>query len=214
MTVAKLTKTSQKNQPSDGLVLELQNVSKSFGGLKVLEDVSFNLAEGETLVLTGPSGIGKSTLLRLIAGLDRAYTGKISIIGALAMVFQEPTLLPWISVVKNMTIATGADDKLTLAALRSVGLESKANAYPNDLSLGQQRRLSLARAFLKKPDVLLMDEPFVSLDSELSDEMMSVYEQLRQDTGVATILVTHSEREAQRLGDRILTLTGQPATLT
>ncbi len=187
--------------------------SKSFADQDILRSVAFDLSQGETLVLCGPSGVGKSTLLRVISGLDQDYEGTIDMQGTLSMVFQEPTLLPWVTVAQNLTLTTGATDGDVMDMLASVGLSEKSSAYPNDLSLGQQRRLALARAFVVKPDILLMDEPFVSLDAALSDEIMSVFEKLRSDTDVATILVTHSAAEADRLGDRILTLEGAPATI-
>ncbi len=195
------------------IVLRLDLRSKTFGATHILKDVSFALSRGETLVLRGPSGVGKSTILRLISGLDTEFDGNIQLQDKLSIAFQEPTLLPWCNVVENLTIIEGVDEKMTLEALASVGLREKVNAFPNDLSLGQQRRLALARAFVIKPDVLLMDEPFVSLDDRLSDDVIGVYEKLRSETGVSTLLVTHNEREAARLGDRILTLAGQPATL-
>ncbi len=129
------------------------------------------------------------------------------------MVFQEPTLLPWRSVLANITIATGVSDAVAMAALTDVGLGSRAADFPNRLSLGQQRRLSLARAFAVKPALLLMDEPFVSLDPELADEMMRLFMALRESVTVTTILVTHVEAEARRLADRIVTLAGAPARI-
>lgn len=194
-------------------VLNVDVQSKFFADQDVLRAVEFDLSQRETLVLCGPSGVGKSTLLRVISGLDTDFKGSVAKQGTLSMVFQEPTLLPWVTVAQNLILTTGASARDVSDMLTSVGLGSKAGAYPNDLSLGQQRRLALARAFIVKPDILLMDEPFVSLDHALSDDIMSVFEALRSDTDVATILVTHSIQEADRLGDRILTLGGSPATL-
>ena len=129
------------------------------------------------------------------------------------MVFQEPTLMRWRSVAENLRITLGLGPAGIDKALDEVGLAGRGDAFPDQLSLGQQRRLSLARAFAGKPDVLLMDEPFVSLDADLSDEMMSLFERLRDSHPVATLLVTHAIPEAERLATRILELSGQPARL-
>ena len=212
MTVTPLDKPAFDHKAARS-VLRVDLRSKAFADQDILHSVAFDLSQGETLVLCGPSGVGKSTLLRVISGLDQSFEGTVDIQGTLSMVFQEPTLLPWVTVSQNLVLTTGASEVDVLDILTSVGLDSKAAAYPNDLSLGQQRRLALARAFVVKPDILLMDEPFVSLDHALSEDIMSVFEKLRTDTGVATILVTHSTTEAARLGDRILTLGGSPATL-
>ncbi len=180
----------------------------------MLRDVALQMARGETLALVGPSGIGKSSLLRVIAGIDAGQDAICTLRGTCAMVFQEPTLLPWRSVADNIRVTTGVSDKVVDAALRDVGLDGRGADYPSQLSLGQQRRLSLARAFAVTPDLLLLDEPFVSLDPELAQEMMALFAQLRAQHDVATILVTHVADEAQKLASRIVTLGGSPATIT
>ncbi|WP_299044832.1 ABC transporter ATP-binding protein [uncultured Tateyamaria sp.] len=194
-------------------LLDLRLRGLAYQGKPVLRNVSLRLAPGETLALVGPSGIGKSSLLRVIAGLEAKYDGDCALNGTCAMVFQEPTLLPWRTVAQNVALTTGASDSAVNTALTEVGLGPRALDFPNQLSLGQQRRLALARAFAVKPDLLLMDEPFVSLDPDLVREMMVLFEQLRARHGVATILVTHVADEAQHLADRIVTLGGTPATI-
>lgn len=179
----------------------------------MLGPLSLNVERGDTLALTGPSGIGKTSLLRIIAGLEARYQGSFTVNGRAAMVFQEPTLLPWRSVQDNITIPTGITTLEARAALAEVGLAARAGDFPNTLSLGQQRRLSLARAFAVKPDLLLMDEPFVSLDPALVEEMMALFASLRAAHKVTTILVTHVEAEAKRLANRILTLGGPPGQI-
>ncbi|MEM9797452.1 MAG: ABC transporter ATP-binding protein [Pseudomonadota bacterium] len=186
----------------------------SLGGAEILGEIAFDVAPGETLVLVGPSGIGKSTLLRVIAGLETPGAGRIDRPEAVSMVFQEPVLLPWRTVLQNVTLPTGVAEGAAMARLAEVGLAEKAMDWPGTLSLGQQRRLSLARAFAADPTLLLMDEPFVSLDPNLADGMMKLFARLRETYGVTTILVTHSEAEAAKLGDRILTLGGLPARIT
>ncbi|WP_424975042.1 ABC transporter ATP-binding protein [Dinoroseobacter sp. S124A] len=182
-------------------------------GTLVLGGFDLTLRAGETLAITGPSGVGKSTLLRILAGLETRYTGTLQMPDRVAMVFQEPTLLPWRSARDNIRLATGLSSAGALDALAEVGLADHASQYPTQMSLGQQRRLSLARAFGSAPDVLLLDEPFVSLDPELAEEMMVLFARLRAARGLATVLVTHVEAEAKMLASRIVTLSGSPARL-
>ena len=204
---------SSTNPKADPVCLRLDLERAGPAGAAVLGPVSLTLAQGETLALTGPSGIGKTTLLRVIAGLEPSYEGLRQVPDRIAMVFQEPVLMPWRTAAQNLTIAAG----LTLAQaeewLASVGLAGLGGRFPGQLSLGQQRRLSLARAFAAKPGLMLMDEPFVSLDPAMADEMMGLFETLRNAQPVSTILVTHAPAEAARLATRTLRLEGAPARL-
>ncbi|GAB4513095.1 MAG: ATP-binding cassette domain-containing protein [Roseibium sp.] len=188
--------------------------AKSFGKTRILKEVSFELKPGECLAILGPSGIGKSTLLRLVAGIDRDFDGKISRPDAIAVVFQEPTLLPWRSAIDNLRIVhPGLSEAAAIEALGKVGLEDKARLFPGQLSLGQQRRLSLARAFAGRPELLILDEPFVSLDEATGAEMMELTKALIAETAPATLFVTHDKEEARQLADRTLVLAGTPATV-
>jgi ABC-type nitrate/sulfonate/bicarbonate transport system ATPase subunit len=193
--------------------LSLSLHAASHNGAPVLGGLVLHVKAGETVAITGPSGIGKTTLLRIVAGLHREWQGKLGLPGRLAMVFQDPILLPWRTAAQNLTLTTGCNPEEAAAMLAEVGLEGLSHRFPGALSLGQQRRLSLARAFAARPDVLLMDEPFVSLDPALADEMMALFERLRATHPLATLLVTHSEPEATRLASRILVLGGAPATI-
>ena len=195
-------------------VLDLALNTLQLGGAPILKDIHLSVPKGQTLALVGPSGIGKSSLLRIIAGLETSYQGRCNVAGKSAIVFQEPTLLPWRSTRDNICIATGVTPAAADTALADVGLQDRGDAYPNRLSLGQQRRLSLARAFAVQPDLLLMDEPFVSLDPALVAEMMQLFKTLQAAHDVTTILVTHVQEEAQALADRIITLAGKPATIS
>jgi NitT/TauT family transport system ATP-binding protein len=198
----------------EGRVIRVNIIRKAFDATEVLRDVFFSVDKGETVAIRGPSGVGKTTLLRLVAGIDTDFDGRIERPEALAIVFQEPTLLPWRSVLQNISLVHPAlGDTAVLAALAKVGLDDKADLFPGQLSLGQQRRLSLARAFAARPDLLILDEPFVSLDAKLADEMLGLTESLIAEFRPATIFVTHAEAEARRLADRVLTLGGAPATL-
>lgn len=187
---------------------------KSFGATPVLGRVAFELGQGETLAILGPSGIGKSTLLRIVAGLDTAFEGTVCRPERLAIVFQEPTLLPWRTALRNLTLVhPDLSDTAAAEMLERVGLGDKAGLFPGQLSLGQQRRLALARAFAGTPELLILDEPFVSLDPDLAAAMLALTERLIAELRPATLFVTHARPEAERLAGRILELGGHPATL-
>lgn len=193
--------------------MRLEIDGRAFGGRQVLGRVSLSLARGERVALLGPSGIGKTTLMRIVAGLDRGFQGRREVPERLAMVFQEPTLLPWRSAAANLTLPTGTSAAEAARLMAAVGLAGREAAYPRQLSLGQQRRLALARAFAARPDILLMDEPFASLDAETAGRMLDLTDRLLGDSGAGLILVTHDPAHAARLGARALTLSGAPATL-
>lgn len=193
--------------------MRLDLTARSFGPRPILGPVSLTVGEGQRVALLGPSGVGKTTLLRIIAGLDRDFAGTRAAPERLAMVFQEPTLLPWRTALANLTLPTGATRAEAAALMAQVGLAGREAAYPRQLSLGQQRRLSLARAFAARPGILLMDEPFASLDEATRDRMLDLTAQLLDSSGAGLILVTHDPAEAARLGARPLTLSGSPATL-
>ncbi|SPH24899.1 Aliphatic sulfonates import ATP-binding protein SsuB [Defluviimonas aquaemixtae] len=196
-------------------MIEVDIASKAFGAEEVLRDVRFSVAPGEVLAILGPSGIGKSTLLRIAAGIDRDFRGKVKRPERAAMVFQEPVLMPWRTVAENLSLVhPGLGRDGTLAALDRVGIADKADQFPRQLSLGQQRRVALARAMAEAPEVLFMDEPFVSLDPDTAEEMLALTERLIAEVRPATLFVTHSEAEARRLATRILRLTGRPATIS
>lgn len=187
--------------------------SKSFGPNQVLGHISLTIGKGEVVALTGPSGIGKSTFARILCGLDKRYNGQITDVGRVGFVFQEPTLLPWRSLIDNITLVTGCDAQAARTALDQVELGDRISDYPNQLSLGQQRRVGLARALAAKPQTLVLDEAFASLDEATAARMRSLTRRVLEGTGFSTILVTHNLEEAVELADRVLVLDGNPAEI-
>src|SRR5215471_4219745 len=188
----------------------------SGGKLYVLGEFALVLGNGEVGALVGPSGCGKTTLLRIIAGLDPDYEGTVQLPdhGKLGMVFQEPRLLPWRTLEQNVRLAApGAGDQTLDALFRSLGLEAHRHHYPGELSLGLARRVALARAFAVEPDLLLLDEPFVSLDDALAARLREELAELVNRRPVTTLLVTHNVDEAAGLADRLLLLSMGPARI-
>ncbi|RVU38218.1 ABC transporter ATP-binding protein [Hwanghaeella grinnelliae] len=186
---------------------------KKFGGAQILDWIEMSVGAGEIVALTGPSGIGKTTLLRIIAGLDRDFEGAVTDPGRIAMVFQSPTLMPWRSAADNLRLTTGAERASIDRLLDEVGLEGKAKFFPGQLSLGQQRRLALARALAANPATLLMDEPFISLDEETAARMRRLTMKVLEGRRIATLIVTHDLVEAATLADRVVMLGGRPAAI-
>jgi ABC-type nitrate/sulfonate/bicarbonate transport system ATPase subunit len=186
----------------------------SGGQLQVLGDLSLRLGSGQVGALVGPSGCGKTTLLRIIAGLDGDYEGTVRLpqSGRLGMVFQEPRLLPWRTVEQNVRLAAPEATDGTLDALfGTLGLTAHRDHFPGELSLGLGRRVALARAFAIKPDLLLLDEPFVSLDDALAARLRDELAELVNSRPVTTLLVTHNVDEAIGLADRLFLLSSSPA---
>jgi NitT/TauT family transport system ATP-binding protein len=205
-------------------LLSLRSLSLGFGAATVLDGLSLDLRAGEILCLLGPSGCGKSTLLRLIAGLERAQGGAISWRGGAAVqigfVFQEPNLMPWADVFANVYLPlrlAGMGRRpaapLVAAALARVGLADKASALPRQLSGGQKMRVSLARALVDRPALLLLDEPFAALDEitrwQLNDMLLDV----QRDSSASVIFVTHSVYESAYLADRVAVMRARPGRI-
>ncbi|WP_445147864.1 ABC transporter ATP-binding protein [Baekduia sp. Peel2402] len=189
-------------------VAELTGAGRAFDGTTVLDGVDLQLQQGEFVALLGRSGSGKTTLLKALAGLDRGVTGTVRSGTAPAVVFQDPRLLPWRSVLDNVALGLRGPhpDERAREALAEVGLQGRENAWPRQLSGGQRQRVALARALVRAPDLLLLDEPFSSLDALTRASAQRLVAELHERHRPAVLLVTHDVEEALLLADRVLLL--------
>jgi sulfonate transport system ATP-binding protein len=187
--------------------------------ISVLRDVAFEVAPRSFVVLTGPSGCGKSTLLNIVAGLDPDYEGEIDLGPGeprMTFIFQTPRLLPWRTIRENLALSLPNGDprqENVDEMLERVGLTEAKNAYPERTSLGMQRRAALARGFIQEPDILLMDEPFVSLDDPTAQDLRELLVTLWNRRPTTVLFVTHDRMEAVMLGTRILRLAPGSASI-
>ncbi|MCI0755360.1 ABC transporter ATP-binding protein [Teichococcus vastitatis] len=186
--------------------------------LEVLRDVALDFPPGSVTALLGPSGCGKTTLLRILTGLDTAFEGEVRHRPRrIGMVFQEPRLLPWRSLAENLRIvaaAAGLPPPPVEALLARVGLEGWAPRLPGELSLGMARRAALARALAVRPELLVLDEPFASLDAANAVRMRAVIAAVLAEGATTAVLVTHAVEDAAALAGRVAMLTPRPATLS
>jgi NitT/TauT family transport system ATP-binding protein len=224
------TAVSEMNSRPAGLAVSLRGVTKVYdNGVMALGPFDLDVRKGEFVSLLGPSGCGKSTALRLIAGLNAPTSGKVGVSQshgqarggrAIGFVFQEPTLMPWTSVRENVRLplklahASAAEANVRVGeVLAQVGLAEFADAYPRELSGGMKMRVSLARALVTDPDILLMDEPFAALDEitrfRLNNDLLSLWRNLRK----TVIFVTHSVFESVYLSQRVIVMTSRPGRI-
>ena len=208
----------------------VKNLKKTFGHLEVLKDINMEVEEGEVVCLIGPSGSGKSTFLRCLNRLENITSGVVMVDGHMmsdkkinlnkireniGMVFQHFNLFPHLTVLENVTIAPVELKKMSKAEaketamklLAKVGLEEKADAYPAQLSGGQKKRVSIARALAMNPDIMLFDEPTSALDPEMVGEVLEVMQQLAAD-GMTMVVVTHEMGFAREVADRVVFMDG------
>jgi ABC-type polar amino acid transport system ATPase subunit len=218
-----IEKTLNASRPA---CISMRHVSKYFGAVQVLRDVSIEIAPGEVIVVCGPSGSGKSTLIRCINRLEPIQSGEILVFdqpidhskrgltrlrARVGMVFQSFNLYPHMTALENVTLAPirakglsrAEADAIGNSLLARVGLADKANAYPAYLSGGQQQRVAIARALAMQPDVILFDEPTSALDPEMIQEVLDVMSSLAED-GMTMIIVTHEMNFARRVADRVV----------
>jgi NitT/TauT family transport system ATP-binding protein len=203
-------------------MLHVEHLKKSYGTVEAIHDVSFDVSAGELVCVVGPSGCGKTTLLRCISGLLEPTAGRTRTDGTLALVFQEysRSLFPWMTVRQNVAFPLRRQkmDKARLRAivaetLASVGLADTLDRYPWQLSGGMQQRVAIARALAFKPQLLLMDEPFASVDAQTRADLEDLVLELRRDYEVTIVFVTHDIDESVYLSDRIVVLTPAPTTV-
>lgn len=200
--------------------LEIQRVTKSYGKVKALDNVTLDIERGEFFVILGPSGSGKTTLLRVLAGLESVDSGNILLDGKsvttlpppkreVAMVFQNYALYPHKTVLENLTMPVDSEMSKTEARELAKSIASKLNIaellnrYPNELSGGQQQRVALARALMKRPKVFLMDEPLSNLDAIQRISARKLIKDIQRDNSITTLYVTHDQVEAMALADRV-----------
>ncbi len=189
-------------------MLKINGISKSFGDKQVLKNVSFFLDDMGITAVMGASGIGKTTLLNIIAGLEQADGGILeSTFSRIAYKFQEPRLFPWLTALDNVRLVIENkqnSDAIARELLTKVGLSDSFNKYPNELSGGMQQRVSLARALAYGGDLLLLDEPFSAVDTETRDVLLKLIADYAKNHAV--LLITHSHEEAELLGANLITL--------
>ena len=196
-------------------LLEIENLKKSFEDLDVLHDISLGVEEGEVVAIIGPSGSGKSTLLRCCTGLEQADSGTIHYEGSYGLVFQNFNLFPHYSVLKNIMDAPVSvqkqskkeAEKEARRLLEKMGLGDKSDAYPCQLSGGQQQMVAIARALALKPSILFFDEPTSALDPELTGEILKVIRELAEEK-MTMVIVTHEMSFARDVADRVIFMDG------
>lgn len=181
----------------------------------LLRDLQLEVAAGEFVALMGPSGIGKTTLLRILSGLDTDFLGHLEVEDAarrVGFLFQEPRLMPWLTVRGNVDLVSVSKNG-TEEALQAVDMLGSADLYPHQLSGGMQRRVALARAMAREPGLLILDEPFVSLDQPAAEELHQLLMDYQARARLAVLLVSHNLDEAIALADRLVFIGGKPASI-
>jgi len=208
MSILPLRSSEAAFERADPLAVRIKGLKRAFDGRAVLDGVDLDVRAGEFVALLGRSGSGKSTILRILCGFDTEADGEMQVARQRSIVFQEPRLQPWLRVLDNVTLGLRERDAAERgrAALDEVGLLPRARAWPVTLSGGEAQRVGLARALVREPDLLLLDEPFGALDALTRLRMHALLRTLCEAHRPAVILVTHDVDEAITLADRILVL--------
>ncbi|HHV38306.1 MAG TPA: ABC transporter ATP-binding protein [Tepidimicrobium sp.] len=208
--------------------VEVKNLTKYFGDLHVLDDISFNIKEGEFICVVGPTGCGKTTFLNLLTKIYEPTKGNLFIDGEpadpkkhnLSFVFQEPSSFPWLTVEENLrfgleikNVDKAEIDERVESIISLLGLERFRNSYPHQLSTSMAQRIIIGRAFVTDPDLLLMDEPYGQMDVKLRFYLEDEVIRLWQELGSTVVFITHNTEEAVYLAEKILILTNKPATI-
>ena len=210
-------------------MIQVDRLSKGFEGVfQVIDDLSFSLDGGRSMAVIGPSGCGKTTLLYILAGLTRPTSGTVHIGGKevdgpsprVSFILQDFGLLPWRTVLDNVCLGmkiqgVPAEDRIKRAEplLKELGLEQHRDHFPARLSGGERQRVAIGRALATEPELLLMDEPFSSLDTLTRERLQEMLQQIRKKNGLTVVIVTHSIEEAAFVGDTVLVLGGRPCTV-
>lgn len=194
--------------------MEIHIEHKRYDGEPLFLDFHCKIDEGAFVALSGPSGVGKTTLLRLLAGLEPDWQGAIDGVNrdTVGYMFQEARLMPWLTALDNLTLF-GASKRAAEDALDRVGLSDAAAKYPRALSGGMQRRVALARLLLARPKLVLLDEPFTSLDGQSAEICRQLISALHKECNATVVLVTHSLDDALSLADEVLVMSGRPAQI-
>ncbi|MDC7955452.1 ABC transporter ATP-binding protein [Fusobacterium simiae] len=196
-------------------IMVSQAIGKSFNNKVILEGISFSIYKKEIVSLLGPSGIGKSTLLNILSGIEKPTVGKVEMfIEKVGYVFQDDRLLPWLTLFENIRLVNiSGNINMVQEILKTVGLEAYANYYPYQLSGGMRQRGSIARAMYYAGELLFLDEAFKSLDEYKRIELLNLLLTLKESIGLSSLFVTHDIEEAIYVSDRILVLNGEPAKI-
>jgi len=198
----------------------ISDLWKSFNGKPILSDISIEVYEREKVGIVGPNGTGKTTLLRIIAGLEDFDSGEVDVSGEIAMVFQEDILLPWMTAYENIELGLkyrGVNKKERMRKIyeisKSLGIMEYLNYYPSMLSGGTRRKISIARALVLKPDILLLDEPFVGIDIPTLRGLINTLKELPDKFDITLLIVSHQFTELARVVDKLYVFGGAPAKI-
>ena len=198
-------------------MLDINISSKKYHDNKIIENLKLEVKKSEFISIIGPSGCGKTTLLNIISNIDKDYLGSVFFNKEniedinIGIMFQDSRLIPWLTIFENiMLISKTKDEELILQSLIEVGLKEYINSYPKELSGGMQRRAALVRAFINKPDILLLDEPFISLDYPTAQALRSDFIKFYKKYKTTVVFITHDLKEAVSLSQRILFLDSKP----